>query len=282
MISFFETTLYRLGTNYLDVYLLHGLDDFWCDKAEDIDAWGFLNSLKESGNAKSIGFSFHGSPEKLNDVLSAHPEIDFVQLQINYVDWFDPKIKSKQLYETARKHNVPIIVMEPAKGGLLSNDKLPAFQSLKNVHPAWSLSSWAMKFVNSLEGVSIVLSGMNRESQLLDNINVFSNGLTLAESERSLLFETALLLRNMPRIDCTSCGYCMNVCPRGIKIPILIDLLNDYQVYKSFSNFLHMYNMFTEDGTKASLCINCKQCEKRCPQKLNISDIIHTIRTIVD
>jgi predicted aldo/keto reductase-like oxidoreductase len=278
----FNQSLSRLGIERVDNYLLHGIDTVWCDKADELGVWNFLRQLKSDKRAKSIGFSFHGKPEELDYILMRHPEVDFVQLQINYVDWESDDIQSKEQYEIARKHNKPIIVMEPVKGGLLAGDNSPVTAFLKTKNPNMSAASWAMRFVGGLEGVETVLSGMNSMEQMKDNIATLSESAPLTESEHKTLAEAIELLDHIPRVPCTGCGYCVDSCPKEIKIPQFIGFLNETIVYNSGVKAREMYELYTGDGFYASTCVKCRKCEERCPQKLNISDVIARVSDMFD
>lgn len=282
MQSIFEESLKRLGVTYIDVYLLHGIDKFWSDKAAEMGAWEYLRDLRSSQKVKYIGFSFHGTPEDLDSILASHSEIDVVQLQINYIDWNDPKIQSKKLYEIARKHNKPVIVMEPVKGGLLANENIQSGKHLKSFNSKESVASWAMRFVASLDNVCMVLSGMNELKQIKDNIRTFQEQRPFSETEQAVLQEAINIIQKTPRIPCTECGYCTNKCAKGIKIPILLSLYNDYTTFNSIDNFKHMYDMYTEDGTRANTCIKCHLCEEICPQKIDITEVISKVSAMLD
>jgi predicted aldo/keto reductase-like oxidoreductase len=282
MQDIFQASLSRLGVDYIDTYLLHGIDKYWADVADEIGVWPFLHELRNVGKAKQIGFSFHGTPQELDYILRKHPEIDVVQLQINYIDWEDDKICSKELYETTRKHDKPIIVMEPVKGGLLAGSQSPVSEFLVNKNPEVSVASWAMRFAVQLEGVAIVLSGMNSMEQVHDNINTLTSGFPLNEQERATIDEAVNLLNDIPRIPCTACAYCVEHCPKQIKIPQFIDFLNESIVYNSTLKAQEMYELYTGDGFFASTCISCKRCERHCPQKLEIADIIAKVSTVFD
>ena len=278
----FNTSLERLGTDYVDFYLLHGINAETSKKAEDTGAWNFLSGLKEKGLIRHLGFSFHSSPENLDEILSKHPEVEFTQLQINYLDWESEKVQSRRLYEIARKHNVPIVVMEPVKGGLLTGDASPIAGLLKNANPNVSMASWALRYTAQLEGVFVTLSGMSSYEQLLDNVRTFADLKPLSGDEENILKQAVEIFNAVPRIDCTSCRYCVNDCPSKIAIPMLIDTYNNYLVYNTTTNLDHGYRMWTRDGGKASDCIACRVCEGICPQHLEIVDTIAKVAALFD
>ena len=282
MHEIFDTSISRLGIDHVDSYLLHGIDRMWSDVADNIGVWGFLEELRSDGRAKSVGFSFHGAPDELEYILQKHPEVDFVQLQINYIDWDDAKVQSRKLYEIARSHNKAIIVMEPVKGGLLAGDKSPVLDILKNANPDASTASWAIRFAAQWDGVMAVLSGMNSMEQMHDNIQTMKNFTPLNIEETAAINAAIERLNNISCIACTSCGYCINVCPKYIKIPQFIELFNETMVYNFDAKAQDMYALYTGDGHYASMCTHCRKCEERCPQKLEISEIMEKISSKFD
>ena len=278
----FNTSLERLGTDYVDFYLLHGINAGSSKKAEEIGAWDFLSELKSKGLIRHMGFSFHSSPEDLDEILGKHPEADFVQLQINYLDWESEKVQSRRLYEVARKHDVPIVVMEPIKGGMLTGDASPIAGLLKNANPDASLASWALRYTAQLEGVFVTLSGMSSYEQLVDNVATFADLKPLPDDEKAVLKQAVDIFNAVPRIACTSCRYCVNDCPSKIAIPTLIDTYNSYLIYNTTVNLDHGYRMWTRDGGKAGDCIACRVCEGICPQKLEIVDTLAKVSALFD
>jgi len=278
----FNTSLKRLGVEYIDNYLLHGIDKLWSDFADKYHVWQFINDLKLRGLTKTIGFSFHGAPDDLDDILTKHPEVDLVQLQINYLDWDSDKTQSRRLYELARQHEKPIIIMEPVKGGLLSSSLSPINALLKNAKPNASVASWAVRFAASLEGVVVMLSGMSNMEQMVDNISTINNLEPLTENETDNITQAINILNNIQKVPCTSCNYCVEGCPRNIMIPNLLNLYNDYLVFEDVSSSTLMYKMITEGGNTASVCICCHNCEERCPQHIGIADIMSSISTLFD
>ncbi|MCL2427137.1 MAG: aldo/keto reductase [Oscillospiraceae bacterium] len=278
----FNTSLNRLGTEYIDYYLLHGIDGVQNDKAEALGVWEFISEKKAEGLVKHVGFSFHGSPEDLETIIRKHPETEFVQLQINYIDWDSEDIQSKRLYEIARKYEKPIVVMEPVKGGLLASEESRIADIFRNADSQVSIASWAVRFAASLDGVEVVLSGMSSVEQLVDNIRTMQSVEKFNKHEMSLIAQAKDALNKTCRIQCTKCNYCIKSCPKNINLPQLLELYNDYLTYATISNLKHMYDFFTEDGNKASTCVSCHACENRCPQKLNIVELMPTIADIFD
>ena len=278
----FDISLERLGTDYIDFYLLHGIDSKSSKKAEEFGAWEFLKELKVKGLVKHLGFSFHGAPEELDEILGKHPETEAVQLQINYLDWDDPKVQSRRLHETARKYDVPVIIMEPLRGGLLASADSPIVGLLHEANPNVSTASWAMRFASQLDGVFVALSGMSSPEQMADNIKTYEKLEPLSADEMKIIKKAVEILNSVPRIDCTSCRYCINECPSKIPITFIMQLYNDYLVHKSAINLDRPYGLSTRGGGKASTCTACKACEEICPQKIKIVDIISVAASLFD
>ena len=270
----FETSMGRLGLDYLDFYLIHGLSLESCEKLDRIGVWRFMNRLKEQGRIKHYGFSYHDAPENLDTILSRHADVELVQLQINYFDWDNPNVEARALYETVRKHGKPFTIMGPVKGGLLSGAGSFAEKALREANPDVSAASWAVRFAASLDGLLTMLSGMGTMEQLEDNIRTIQNLKPLSESEMDTLRSVAEMLRKMPTIQCTGCKYCIEACPQQIKIPDLIALYNEYLVYKQKTSVGYTFEFATMGGRLPSTCTSCRSCEKHCPQRIEISDIM--------
>ncbi|MCL2126510.1 MAG: aldo/keto reductase [Oscillospiraceae bacterium] len=278
----FNTSLERLGTDYVDFYLLHGLNAMASKKAEELGAWAYLAELKSKGLIRHMGFSFHAPPEDLEEILTKHPEAEFVQMQLNYLDWDNPKVQARAVYEVARKHDVPVIVMEPIKGGMLTGDASPIAGLLKEANPNASLASWALRFAASLEGVFVTLSGMSAYEQLADNVATFKDFKPITNEEQETLKKAVEIFDSVPRIPCTSCRYCVKDCPRKIAIPMMIDTYNNYLTYNTTTNLDHGYHMATMNGGKASDCIACRVCESICPQKIDIVATLELVAKLFD
>jgi len=278
----FNTSLERLGTGYVDFYLLHGMRSRLNKKAEELGAWDYLSELKAKGLIRHMGFSFHGQPEELEEILSKHPETEFVQLQINYHDWDDPDIQSRRLHEIARKYDMPIIVMEPLLGGLLVGSASPVAGILHSSNPNVSLASWALRFVAELDGVFVTLSGMSSFEQLADNLATYADITPLSNDERAVLDEALAVLNNVPRIACTLCNYCTSDCPSKIRIPNLISIYNDYLVHNTKINLDNNYRWVTRISGKAGDCIACRVCEEACPQNIEIVTALANISALFE
>ena len=277
----FNTSLDRLGTDHIDFYLLHGINSIGNRQAEENGAWDFIKKLKSQGRIRHLGFSFHGKPEDLDEILTKHPETEFAQLQINYWDWENPKVQARRLYEIARKHDVPIIIMEPLLGGKLASADSPIVELLRGADPNVSVASWALRFIAQLEGVFVTLSGMSTFDQLADNIKTYADFKPLSKDELVYIDKAIEILKGVPRIECTSCNYCKD-CPENIPIPQLINLYNDHLIHKTTTNLGGSYNWITGGRGKARECTACGACESICPQNLEIIDTIAKVSKMFD
>lgn len=264
------TSLARTGAGYFDFYLLHSLGDNRTQVFEDYGMWDFVLEQKAKGVLKHIGFSLHDTADALDEILQKHPEAEFVQLQINYHDWESESVQSRRCYEVARKHNKPVIIMEPVKGGSLATLPAPAADILRAAAPDKSLSSWAMRFAASLEGLVTVLSGMSNLAQMEDNIRTMKPFSPLTDGERAKLEAVSRVLEALPRVPCTECRYCVKGCPVEIDIPGVLAAVNTLQVYNNPTGAQGHYNWVTREGGRASTCIACGQCEGVCPQHIGI------------
>jgi predicted aldo/keto reductase-like oxidoreductase len=269
----FWTSLERTGAGYFDFYLLHNIGGARTDKFNEFGIWDFVRELKEKGLVKHIGFSFHDTADVLEQILTEHPEMEFVQLQINYGDWENGSIQSRKNYETAIKHNKPIIIMEPVKGGSLANLPDNVAGILKEADSSASQASWAIRFAASLDNIITVLSGMSTLEQMKDNLTYMEHFKPLSNEERTVVEKARLALEAIPRVPCTSCSYCSKGCPQGIHIPQVFDSVNRYLVYSDMNAAKFGYMLEQKFGSaKASDCIACGACEAVCPQKIAIID----------
>ncbi|MBQ9988616.1 MAG: aldo/keto reductase [Clostridia bacterium] len=269
------TSLKRTGAGYFDFYLLHNLAQDRIDLAEQIDAWGFIRDAKANGYAKHIGFSFHDTADKLEKILQAHPEAEFVQLQINYADWDDDVVQARKNCEVARKYGRSVIVMEPLRGGLLANPIVPVREVFEAADPSVTAPYWGLRFAASNEGIITVLSGMSNLEQMEQNISYMKDFAPLSEAQQAVVSKAVEVLKSIPTVPCTACRYCTEGgCPAGINIPSVIQALNRYKVYGNLDDAKKHYERAIAGAGSASDCIGCGQCEDKCPQKINIIDVV--------
>lgn len=237
--------------------------------------FAFLSEKKKAGLVKHIGFSFHDTADVLDGILTEHPEVDFVQIQLNYLDWENDTIQSRKCYETAKRHGKPVIVMEPVKGGTLADLPQEAENLLRIYRPDLSVASWAIRFAASHENVMLVLSGMSDLEQVKDNVSYMENFAPFAEEEYALVQKAADMINGSIAIPCTGCAFCINKCPKNIDIPKYFALYNaDMRELetKAWTAQTMLYSHFSEQFGKASDCIGCGQCETICPQHIHIRE----------
>lgn len=275
----FNEQLEHCGVEYFDYYLLHNMGTNVYEKCKEYDAFGFVSRKKAQGQIKNIGMSFHDMPELLEEILTEYGSmLDFIQLQVNYADWEQPNVQSRRCLEIAQKFHLPVVVMEPCKGGTLINLPEEGLDLLKDYHPQASAASWALRFAASQNGVVRVLSGMNTMEQVMDNTAVFKNFVPISQEENEIIRKvTAIIEKNTP-IPCTGCAYCTHGCPMDIAIPQYFALYNNIsRITGSFSSHAVYYNNLSLRHGKASACIRCRQCEQACPQHLPITDFLKQV-----
>jgi uncharacterized protein len=278
----FDTQLERTGAGYFDFYLLHALDRTRIEDVEKNGAWDFVKKMKEKGLIKHFGFSFHDTAEYLDQILTNHPEAEFVQLQINYADWEHNTIQSRQCYEAARKHNKPVIIMEPVKGGSLAAMPPDIKDIFKTANPDLSIASWAIRYTASLDGIVTVLSGMSSTTQMYDNTSFMTDFKPLDNSEKNVISKVLSELSKVPTIPCTSCKYCVDDCPQKISIPDIFSGYNNYKIYQDLNGSKGHYSWLTQNSGKASSCIACGSCESHCPQHISIINTLKEIAGVLE
>lgn len=278
----FNEQLEKCGVEYFDYYLLHCLDTNNYKISEELDCFNFVMEKKKEGKIKHVGFSFHDKAEVLEKILSEHPEMEFVQLQINYLDWESENVQSRKCYELAVKYDMPVIVMEPVKGGTLAKLPEEAEKLLKKNAPDMSIASWAVRYAASLEKVFMVLSGMSDLSQMDNNISYMKEFKPLTKEEDQLLAKVVEIINTSIAIPCTECRYCVEGCPKNIPIPDYFKLYNQFAKFGEGSHTRGRYEHMAKDYGKADDCVACGNCERHCPQSLSIIDYMAKVAKVYD
>ncbi|MCM1498657.1 MAG: aldo/keto reductase [Clostridium sp.] len=276
----FNQQLEKTGVEYFDYYLLHDIGQDHYEIYTELDCFNWLIEKKRQGLVRHIGFSYHDNAELLDRVLTEQPEMEFVQLQINYLDWKSEGIQSEKCYETAVKHGLPVIVMEPVKGGTLAQVPESVRRIFREYNDKMSVPSWAIRFAASLPNVKMVLSGMSNMEQLLDNTGYMEDFVPLSEKEKEIIGQAVNMINQNIEIACTGCSYCTDGCPMKIAIPKYFSLYNaDKQEIKEkgWKPQQEYYERLTKNFGKASACVACGQCEKACPQHLPVIEHLKTV-----
>ena len=273
--EYFTKQIERTGLEYFDYYMLHNATGWTDNGFKNLDSFKFLRELKEAGKIKHIGISTHDDADFLEEILSEHPEIEFVQLQVNYVDWDNDGIQSGKCCEVANKYGVDIIVMEPIRGGMLVNLSDDIKKVFTDYNPDESLASWALRFCRSIDGVICTLSGMSNLEQLEDNLKSMENFKPLNDDEYEVINKVTEMIVSEIEIPCTYCKYCLSHCPIEMPISRYFELVNSEKRGNGIPGFsiptLTYINM-TKNGNhpKASECDECGACVAFCPQQLDI------------
>ena len=273
---FFESQLEACGVEYFDFYLMHAQDHNNYQKFKRYHAYEVASQLKEEGKIHHLGISFHDKADVLDMILNEHPEIEIVQIQLNYVDWEDASVESRKVYEVCEKHDKPVIVMEPVKGGSLVNLPEEADKIFRELNGG-SNASYAIRFAASHPNIAMVLSGMSNMEQMEDNLSFMKDFEPLSEEETEAIRKVCDIFNSLNLIPCTSCHYCVeeNACPMNIRIPDMFAALNSFEVFHTWTSSFYYGSVLTSEGhSKASECLQCGMCESVCPQHLPIRDLL--------
>ncbi|MBQ7063318.1 MAG: aldo/keto reductase [Firmicutes bacterium] len=273
----FGEELSRLGVDYIDFLLLHGLNAERWEKAKEFGAHEYQLKIKAEGKIRFAGFSFHDKPEVLRKILS-EGTWDFVQLQINYFDWDD---YARENYEIATEFGVPIVVMEPIRGGALANLAKDVSEPFRKAIPGSTDAQWALRFVASLDNVAVILSGMSNQEQIDQNLETFADIKPLTEEEHQAVNDVMAAIRSKKMIPCTGCRYCMD-CPFGVDIPAIFRIYNDYMMFNVVERAKNQYARLVSEGHGADQCVQCYSCASQCPQTIEIPDRLAEIREILE
>lgn len=276
--KFVNEMLERLGIDYFDVFFVHNINTPWFKLAENADTFEYVKNMKEKGLAKKIGFSFHDSAELLEKVLDKYADIlDIVQIQLNYLDWEDPAIESRKCYELCVKHGLDVYVMEPLKGGILVNAPDDIKKDFNEFNPDKSIASFALRFAASLDNVKVVLSGMKKMDDLVDNINTFENFEVLSDEENEFLKKMAEKLDATVAVACSECGYCVDACPEMIPIPEYFTLYNISKNRPAEDMYKLYFDKLADEKVPADECTYCGTCLEHCTQQIDIPEMLEKV-----
>ena len=277
-----ETSLERTGAGYFDYYLLHCLMSRNAARYEEYGLWDFVQKEKARGRIRHIGFSFHDGPELLRQLLTDHPETEFVQLQINYADWENPSVQSRANYEVARSFGKQVVIMEPVKGGKLADPPAEVRELFRAADPDASCASWAIRFAASLDGVLAVLSGMSNVAQMADNVSFMKNFRPLTTEESAVITRAQEVFNSSKEIPCTACRYCVEGCPQGIPIPEIFSAMNRRIAAGQLEEAEREYRAAVRGKKGPGDCLQCRKCEQTCPQHIPIVDELKKCAAAMD
>lgn len=276
--GYFQTMLENTGVEYFDILLLHTQTRKNYGHFKECGAYEKAFEYKAKGLAKMVGISFHDSPEFLDKILTENPRIEIVQIQFNYLDTDNPSVESMGCYQVCLKHNKPVIIMEPVKGGRLQNipDKAKeVFKSLGNMSPA----SYAIRYAAGFDNVKMVLSGMSNTQQMIDNLSFMKDFKPLNDKELQAVMKVKKIINETEQIPCTACRYCVDGCPQRINIP---DVFKAFNIMRNGEDGLPFYKKAIENAGKASDCIKCGKCESECPQFIDIRKFLKDAKEIFE
>ncbi len=277
----FTEQLERTGLEYFDYYLLHNVSGFSEAGFVGVNSFEFALKKKEEGKIKHLGFSTHANAEYIENIIKQHPELEFIQLQINYLDWENEGVESRKCYEVAKKYDLPIIIMEPLKGGFLVDVPDEAAKMMEDFNGEKPMS-WALRYVASLDGVFMVLSGASTIEQMEENIKIMDDFKSITSEEKEIISDVVDIINSQITVSCTKCNYCVNSCPQHINIPKLFDLYNNQKIennvgFTAVGNAYVNYSKIEGNGL-ASDCIACGLCVKECPQHINIPEVMKDVK----
>ncbi|MCH5339391.1 MAG: aldo/keto reductase, partial [Acetatifactor sp.] len=275
----FEKQLEKCGVEYFDFYLFHNVCEMNINEYldEKYGIYDYLVKQKENGRIRHLGFSAHGSVEVMRRFLEKYGEaMEFCQIQLNWLDWEFQDAKAK--VELLKEYKLPVWVMEPLRGGKLASLPEEAESKLKALRPDEGIPAWAFRFLQSIPEVTVILSGMSNEEQMLDNIHTFETDKPLNEQEMTALFGIAEDMLKRSNLPCTACHYCVSHCPKGLDIPELLELYNEH-VFTGGGFLAPMALMAVPEEKQPSACVGCRSCEAVCPQQIKISEALADFRS---
>ena len=276
--KFVNEMLERLGIDYFDVFFIHNINGPWVKNAINANTFEYVKKMKENGVAKQIGFSFHDKSDLLEEVLDKYGEMfDIAQLELNYLDWEDPSIEAHKCYDLCVKHGLDVYVMEPLKGGVIVNPNDEIKNDFKEFNPDKSIASFAIRFCASLENVKIVLSGMSKMEDLIDNCDTYENFEVLSDEEHSFLEKMAQKLADNVAVPCSECGYCVDACPEMIPIPEYFNLYNTSKNQPESDIYRLYFDKLADEKVHADECTYCSTCIDHCTQKIDIPEMLEKV-----